>query len=76
MTWPNLNLKESKKRRQGIPISSTMENGELPVIHSRSNIKGDEKSILLLFFPLHPARYSFGFEFSYTHDTAEQRSQL
>ncbi|KAJ8986188.1 hypothetical protein NQ317_005662 [Molorchus minor] len=41
-------MERRKKNKDAAP--STMENGELPRIPSRSNIKGDEKNILLLFF--------------------------
>ncbi|XP_018573648.1 acetyl-coenzyme A transporter 1 [Anoplophora glabripennis] len=44
-----MHVKERKNRARDT-ISSSMENGEYPQIIPRSNIRGDEKNILLLFF--------------------------
>ncbi|XP_057666812.1 acetyl-coenzyme A transporter 1 [Diorhabda carinulata] len=45
-----MNVTERKKGRNKNSVSSQMENGELPFILSKTNIRGDEKNILLLFF--------------------------
>ncbi|CAG9824640.1 unnamed protein product [Phaedon cochleariae] len=45
-----MNVTERRKNRNASTFSSNMENGELLEDPSRSNIRGDEKNILLLFF--------------------------
>lgn len=45
-----MNVTERKRGKNKNSNSSQMENGELPLTSSRTNIRGDEKNILLLFF--------------------------
>lgn len=44
-----MHVKERRNKARDA-ITSTMENGEYPRITPRSNVRGDEKNILLLFF--------------------------
>lgn len=44
-----MNVTTRRKAKNEDSMSSTLENGDLPDV-PRSNVKGDEKNILLLFF--------------------------